>query len=853
MQNISNIKSYARTHTLPHGATNTRTNAWPHATFIITAVLISLLFFTSSPASGSDFRPHRNGLKIETAGAGMHRITGQDIIDAGVSIDAMDPARLRMFHGGSEIHIHVVATGSVISPDDAIVFYAPGIDNDYTGTDVFWLYWGGTIAGHRMPETSASPRDSGTALSRFNENLAIEENHVIWAGTPGAPEADYWFWERLTAPRVRTYSFDAPASASTNQNASLRLFFQGRAGGPASHDVAVSLNDQSIGTLSWSGNNAHDRVLSFSQSHLKSSGNTLRIHYRGPSGGVIYVNRFELDYQRHLEAADDRLKFRLSPAGPEDVAISGFSSEDISIYDITDPAKPEIIENPGVQADSPGFRALFSHPAGTKTWAAVSAAGIQAPDRITRRSHADLKNTQNSADYLIITAADLAPALENLLELRRRQGMETFVAHIEEIYDVFSFGRFDPTAIHDFLEYTWNRWQTPPQFVLLAGDANLDYRNYFGTDKENIVPSLLEGDAELGLMPSDNRFACVSGNAPLPDIYIGRIPGSTKETMADIANKLVLYESDWHRDSNRVLLVADDERGFEHLNDQLAGYLTGSFSAEKIYAGNYNVLSAATDDIIDQVNAGMLLTSFVGHGDVTRWGVRPDGGGTAMLSPESLSSLTNARRLTTFLGLNCLNGYFSQPHHHSLAEEWVMAPNSGAVAAFAPAGLSYLWEHELLGKRVFEKIFSDRQNRLGPVTTGSKIDAYYAGVSEKVLVSFNLIGDPATRLAVHRSPEDTVDVHLINATTSHGGSISPAGDVAVFPGNSQTFSIAPDSGYQIKSLTIDGEAKDPAESFTFSDVSSARSIHVVFENGGSSGGGSSGSDTCFIRTISHNF
>jgi hypothetical protein len=816
---------------------NHRSSLRKTVVMVVAAVLLSGVGHGVVSAA-ADPRPHRTGLKIEAAGSGFYRITGREITDAGIAIAGMNPDRLRMFHLDKEIPITVSTSGPNLAADDAIAFYAPGVDNRFTGTDVFWLFWGGGTDGRRISGADSRPAESDPPVTGFHEKLTFEENRVMWSGVPGAPEADYWFWERLTAPQSGTFRFDAPSLISAGENATLTLFLQGRLDGPALHHVEAELNGEIIGDIYLSGNEAREAVLSFPPSRLTTRNNTLKLNYRGPVKGVLYLNRFELAYHRRLEAVDDRLNFSIASSRPRDIVVSGFSHNAIRVYDITDPAEPVRADNVNVAAGGGGFRATFSHPGGEKVWMAVAADRVRGPDRITARPRSDLKNTENGADYILITAGDLAPSLEQLLELRRRQGLRTALVDIEEIYDLFSYGRFDPSAIREFLAHAWRHWQPPaPRYVLLAGDANLDYRNYFGTGKKNIVPGLLESTPELGLIPSDNGYACVSGNAPLPDIYIGRIPGSTPAAMTAIVDKMIRYESNRHQPSDRVLLVADDdETAFEELNDQLASYLSPPLSPERIYARRYDRMADVTADIVSAVNTGMLLTSFVGHGDVTRWGVAPEFG-NFILVPRDLSSLTNSDRLTVVLALNCLNGYFSQSFHYSLAEEWVKAANRGAVACFAPAGLAHQWEHEFLSHLIFEKIFLNGQNRLGEVTLGAKVDAYYSGVSDKVLTSFNLIGDPATRLAIHRTPGDLVRIHAITAAAGTGGTIAPAGEVMVFSGGSQTFILSPAAGYRVKSITVDGKAESPVSEYRFSGIRADHSISAAFETTGSSGGG----------------
>jgi len=246
----------------------------------------------------------------------------------------------------------------------------------------------------------------------------------------------------------------------------------------------------------------------------------------------------------------------------------------------------------------------------------------------------------------------------------------------------------------------------------------------------------------------------------------------------------------------------------------------------------------------------MLITSFVGHGDVTRWGVEPFGGGKFIIEPADLAHLVGNDRLTFIVALDCLNGYFSQPFEYCLAEEWLMTPDKGAVACFAPSGLSYQHEHESLSRFIFSKIFTNKENRLGAITTESKIDTYQPGVSDKVLVSFNLIGDPATRLDFHRAASDLVIVHTIQADAGTGGTITPSGNIPVFDQSGQTFTVTPSAGYSVSDIIVDGGSQVAGGAFTFKNVTGDHTIHAVFKaNAQPGGGGGGGGGGCFISAI----
>lgn len=68
----------------------------------------------------------------------------------------------------------------------------------------------------------------------------------------------------------------------------------------------------------------------------------------------------------------------------------------------------------------------------------------------------------------------------------------------------------------------------------------------------------------------------------------------------------------------------------------------------------------------------------------------------------------------------------------------------------------------------------------------------------------------------------------ISASAGAGGSISPNGTVKVKYGEDKTFTITPNEGYDIQSVTVDGQNKGKITSYTFEDVKEAHSISASF-------------------------
>ncbi len=74
----------------------------------------------------------------------------------------------------------------------------------------------------------------------------------------------------------------------------------------------------------------------------------------------------------------------------------------------------------------------------------------------------------------------------------------------------------------------------------------------------------------------------------------------------------------------------------------------------------------------------------------------------------------------------------------------------------------------------------------------------------------------------------TTSSHTITATAGANGSISPSGAVSVPDGGSQTFTIAPASGYHIADVLVDGGTVGPVTTYTFNNVTTDHTIGASF-------------------------
>jgi len=688
-----------------------------------------------------------NPVKISIKRDGIYRITGKDLRKKGVNIARIHPATLKLHNRGDEIAIRVVTKGKRFTSRDYIEFYGKGVDSTFTDTNVYWLSWGGDN-GKRMAALDGTVTGQGVRPAFFVSTIRFEENHVAWGLTPDAPDKDYWFWEKIDAPSTKDHVFTLSSVSNSSENGTVRVCFRGRttASPHPNHHTKIILNGTVIGDTTWDGNGEYIQEMAVPLSVLKEGTNSLIVESRGDTGAVVdtvYLNWFEVSYLRGFHAMGDELKFPVVDNGRFDVTVDNLTQPTVNIYDITDPLHVAIFSNCSVKAGGNGYEATVEDVVtGQKTFFAVADDAIQKPSSLEVWRSSKLKSDTNKADYILITAREFLCSLSPLIHFRHAQGLEVKAVAIEDIYNEFSYGLTDPQAIKDFLRYAYEKWQRPaPVYVLLVGDGTYDYRDYLGTGKKSVVPVHLSVTPFLGITPDDNWYVAVEGDDVLPEMIIGRIPASSKVMAVQMARKILNYEMGEGYMPQEALFAADNnDPYFEAIDENMITRLSAGVTPRRVYLGSYANVKTAKQDLIDNINRGMMLTTYVGHGDVTHWA------GEGLLESADILGLKNRKKLTFVVALDCLNGWFADPSYYSIGETFVTARRSGAIASFSPSGLAYSSEHDILGNAVFSSIFEKGNRQLGVITTGSKIEAFAQGVSENTVKIFTLLGDPAVRL-----------------------------------------------------------------------------------------------------------
>ncbi|MEE9911669.1 MAG: hypothetical protein K4571_08080 [Deltaproteobacteria bacterium] len=803
-------------------------------------------------------------VKIDIRQKGIYRVSFADLQGLGIDAGAIDPATFRLTHLGNEATLKVVAASGRFASGDYVAFYATGADTAFTDTNVYWLSWGGQ-AGKRMAVKDGSLTGQTAAPSSFADTVRFEENHEAWGLTPGAPDSDYWFWTRITAPATKTYSFTLSAVSPDSGTGTVRVCFRGRTS--LNHHTKILLNGSAIGDFTWSGDAEFTADISINLSLLQSGANTLTVQAPGDSGSAVdavYFNWFTVSYLRRFTAAENQLAFSLQGNGDRSRAVvEGFSGASIAVYDISDPLAVAVYANATVQAGNQGYDVILEDfVTGAKNLFAAADSAAKSPAALLVWNSPGLASPASSADYLLIAPREFLASLASLAELREQQGLRVVSIAVEDIYNEFNFGLTDPRAIRDFLAFAYANWQKPaPAYVLFVGDATYDYRDYLGTGKKSRLPVHLSHTSGLGITPDDNWYVTLEGDDVLPEMMIGRLPASSTAAAALMADKIVRYETDAAYQPREALFAADDNESiFETVSESFITRLPAAMTPRRVNLSAYASVDAATEDFIRHLDSGMLVTTYTGHGDVTHMS------GEGLFVPQYLSRLNNAQRLTFLMTLDCLNGWFAHPSYYSIGESFVADPDRGAIAAFSPSGLGYTTEHSLLGHAFFASLFEQGNRIAGVLATGSKMEAFARGASEDLVRTFTLLGDPATRLKDEGFADVTPDPFIFDNQTgvalntvissnsiTVSGINAPApvsitgGTYAVNDGAFQSAAGTVKNGDTVKvQLTSSGTPLTTTQAvLTIGSVSGAFSVTTRAAGGAGDGGGGGG---CFIAT-----
>lgn len=748
--------------------------------------------------------------KIAVAQEGIHRLSYDFLKDElGLDVDNIDPRRLQVLGNGGGMlpenvdaeRIDDLAENPILvageedgsfDPDDYLLFYAQGPDNwlydeaqdrfeyrkNIYDTRNYYFIKVGSANGRRIqtrPSLSgaAFTTDSFEDLIRFEEdrlNLLHEWRPLAQGSGPR--------WYNRHFKNQREYRFpalfefpglDSGAPVTVEAEMALRATTASRftvvVNGQAFNSDRAGAVSQLSGSFANEISYAHAararRQLTLNQPTLD-----LVVRYPHPQGindgSEGWLDYIQVRARRALVLNDGQLFFRDTRTlnYPSAAFQVRNADEQTRIWDITNPVEPREQE-----VNRNGDQLQF----GVSTERLRQFVVFQVNGNLPPPEAVGVIENQNlhaidEVDMIILTHPDFLDQAEKLAVHRRRHsGLEVSVVRTDQLYNEFSSGRVDPTAIRDFARMLFER-SDRFQYLLLMGDGSFDCRNIYelGT---NFVP-VYETDSfnPIFSFPSDDYYALLNdggGNAlsGALDIAVGRLPVKSVEEAESLVDKIINYETnpaglgDWR---NRVAFIADDQDGMIHNRqaEQIADTIGRRYpylNIDKIYLDAYPQVAtpggtrfpAANEAINQSVFRGTLAMTYLGHGG---------SGGLAeerVLEIPDLLNWENFDRPPLLITATCSFAGYDDPAFVTAGEEAILNARGGAIALLTTVRAVFSNSNRALTEQVLRRLFErpgGQVQPIGEVMLRAKNQLTSLGVLTNSR-KFTLLGDPAMKVA----------------------------------------------------------------------------------------------------------
>ena len=388
----------------------------------------------------------------------------------------------------------------------------------------------------------------------------------------------------------------------------------------------------------------------------------------------------------------------------------------------------------------------------------------------------------NSTNYLIITNNKFLNQANRLIDLHKRRDKITGqIVDVDNIYNEFSCGRPEASAIRDFIKYIYDKGRGTSdslRYVLLLGEGSYDPKNRI-SNNINFIPTFqsLNSNKLTSSYVTDDFYGLMDNhegtylNGDLLDLGIGRIPAKNiteaKNTIDKIfeyydeytfpenatvfEKKLLTSKGNW---KNNIVFVADDGDNNEHMKqaNSLAQKIDSSISflnQKKIFVDAFpkkntnlgEISPEANKKLVDVLDKGTLIINYTGHGGEEGWASE------RVFLINDILSMKNRNKLPLFMTATCEFSRFDSPEGVSAGEYLIIKPRGGAIALFTTVRLVFSIPNFKLNESfytVLESSINNNKTTIGDLFKNTKV-YNNGGVNDR---NFTLLGDPAVRLSI---------------------------------------------------------------------------------------------------------
>lgn len=740
-------------------------------------------------------------VKVSTDTEGVHEISYDQLAAMGFD----DPAKVKIFGWGGNILSESLETITVddlvqvpaICVAGKICFYAEGTmkrDVYYSSAADFLRYTTNTYSSHAYyfltDDAAYAPLEPSAARqsASVSETLSTSHNsfhHERELTSPGSTGKSI-LGENFGV--TNSLSFDvhlpgfvdgSPVNVYTNYgvNSDERSVLSATINGSAvafssnSNRVSASTSEytfynigQARGTAATV--SAPDGLLRYSMSLTTEGEITLAL-----------LDNFTINYKQRNELPADSAQLDMYYLNQSNscIEIAGLSADAI-VWNVTTAGSPKVYSTTA-GGSTVSFNATLS--ASCEHLVAFD------PTRTLRQisSYAPVENQNLHAlatpDMVIVTSPGLKEQAQRIADYHATaDGMDVAVIEQEKIFNEFSSGVPDATALRMFMKLLHLRNPEKLKYLLLFGGGTFDNRHLLGKKSEhllitfqsttsNVETKSYTCDDYFGMLADNTGYAIAS--APVT-IAVGRFPVKTVEEAKSSVDKLMRYLADdygsWR---NNVLIVGDQGDSDMHMYqaEGLIQILNGTdikLNVNKLFSATYPQQGDYAIDFrkkwINMLQQGQVFMTYVGHGGSTVLGKE-----TLLWVIQDSKNMEN-KHLPFMTFATCSAAPYDNDRR-GVAEELFHNPQGGMIAGMVSTRTVFASENDELNRALVQNLFTlDENGEQRTIGEAYRLAKHAFDPNENTnKLSFALLGDPAMKLHM---PTNQIEITNVGGTDVSG-------------------------------------------------------------------------------------
>jgi len=744
---------------------------------------------------------------------GVFKLTKSFLNSLGINTNSVDPRRIKIYgHGGSMLPLEnavnfplditenaiqfIGEEDGVFNNDDHILFYGKGPqgfnaesntnNNIFTDKSYYFINIG-SGNGKRIQTLTQPIGEPTTIIDTFHDYKfhEIDEFNLASLGRR-------WFGDRFDFENVKTFNFEF-LNIITTESIFLKVYTA--AVGEIQTSMELKVNGTSIKNFTFIP--IKDPIMvteDFFIGSLPISIGTISVELNynnnGNPSSIGYLDYISVEATRALTHTGNQFLFKNN-----DVQLaSGIGQYNISnasaisqVWDVTDKHNITTVIN----EDSNSTFSIKAQLGEQRIYLAVDNSDYFEPLKDSQSSVANqnLKGTIflnnqgqfDDVDYIIIVREDMQTQAERLAQINRNQyNLNVKVVTLNTIYNEFSSGNQDISAIRNFVKYVYdNARDNKIKYLCLFGDGSFDYKDRI-SGNTNVVPSwyTLNSFSLTDSFVSDDFYGMMDDyegsmhTSDRLDIAVGRILADTPQRAKELVDKVESYYQSESYGSwrNSFVVISDDvDVAWETILQETTNNIADAVTQEKPFINVTKIHSdafvqeataggerypAVNKAIFDAMEVGALVVNYFGHGGED--GIAAE----RIFDKINAQEVRNVCKFTCFVTITCEYTKFDNPLRTTAGEFMYRNKNGGAIGLITTTRQIFVHDGVLINVTLDDYLFAFGSNdypSLAEALRLTKNDPAIYGRIQRRLVFF--IGDPAMKLAF---PQPNIRLTKIN-------------------------------------------------------------------------------------------